>query len=115
MSYRPIMYTYEGECYCDDCEPTDVPSEEVGACFDESEAHGATCGECGACYVEGYGWEPHEVAVGNSTVWTVCDGCGSQKPYARDVYLRDRKRIKRACVECGEKGAVHQLRPRART
>jgi hypothetical protein len=115
MAYDPVMFTYEGSAYCPDCEPTDVPRDEVGACFEDSDAHGATCDGCGACYVEGYGWEPHEVAVGPLTVWTLCDGCGSQKPYARAVYLRDRKRIKRACVDCGEKSAVHRLRPRART
>lgn len=109
MSYEPLVFVFDGEVYCPDCEPTDAPRDEVGVSFDESEAHGATCSGCRACYVLGYGWEPHETATGPAVVWTRCTRCNDQKPYARATYLQERKRIKARCWDCGC-GSVERVR-----
>ena len=100
MSYEPLVFVFDGEVYCPDCEPTDAPRDEVGVSFDESEAHGATCSGCRACYVAGYGWESHEVVTGPTVVWIRCTCCNGQKPYARADYLCYRKAIKAKCPDC---------------
>ena len=112
MAYDPVLFTYNGCAFCPDCEPEDAPREEVGACFEASDAHGSTCEGCGACFVAWDGWLPRDEAVGAGVVWTCCDACNAQKPYARDTYLADRKAIKARCTDCG-RGKVARLRRKA--
>lgn len=82
-----LAYTYDGAVYCDECSPESerlapVSHDEVGAIFadDESDVIGSTCDTCRACYVAGWGWTPHEDAVGPKVAWLVCGSCNHHHP-----------------------------------
>jgi len=89
-SYEIIAYVGDGEILCDECgEELDTEDEDspVSPIFldSESDAIGATCGGCRACYIVDEGWAKHEQAVDKAyTRWCTCAKCNRHIPYSID-------------------------------
>ena len=110
-SYEIIAYVGDGEILCDECgEELDTEDEDspVSPIFldSESDAIGATCGGCGACYIVDEGWASHAQAVDKEyTRWAICGACNYHMPYSKDGWsYRDARRSalygKLVCRSC---------------
>lgn len=84
-----IAWHYDGSCYCSaECLPVPTDGPEIEGCggpvFADGEAEeiGATCDTCHACYGPD-GWSEPDCDP-KQWRWSRCDGCGGQRPYARD-------------------------------
>lgn len=96
----------DGELYCEDCweEPGEDDRCDGGPVFRDDMRGGATCGGCGACWVDG-DWETHQQATADPPAgprWYTCEGCGHQHP--------TRERDPGRCSNCGAAYARIPLR-----
>lgn len=89
-SFDVIAWHYDGAVYCDGCKPnvSDAEMDDNGGpvfADDEESTIGSTCDACGACYVAGEGWTPHDAAVGDGVTWFVCNRCNHHHPTTADL------------------------------